>query len=207
MQNPWLEIPYTDYENHMLEAGQSTLLSELISTCLRRYNPETFALLGCASGNGLEHITSSLKKAFAIDINPQYLQIVREKFTHQQNIKTIHADIEKDVLELKNIDLLFAGLVLEYVDLEKALSNIAGALSKLGVLVIVIQKSKKGNFVTSSRYKSLEKLRFISHEVDEESLIDLLVKGGFKKLKRSVHKISAKKSFIALEFQQNTIIT
>ncbi len=56
MQNPWLNIPYIDYENHMNDekVDQLRILSQVTKNKLELYKPESFAIIGCATGNGLE---------------------------------------------------------------------------------------------------------------------------------------------------------
>ena len=53
MENPWLNISHTDYENHTIEVGQAQVLNKLTKECLDKCLPEKFALLGCSTGNGL----------------------------------------------------------------------------------------------------------------------------------------------------------
>lgn len=204
MLNPWLEIPYQDYEGHMLEVGQSQILNALVKSSLSKYLPGSFALLGCASGNGLEHVSTNTREAYAIDINPAYLAIVKERFARRTNIKTIWADIQEDKLPLQNIDLFFIGLVLEYVDPIKSLNNVIETLSEDGTLVIVIQKSKPSGFVSRSRYKTLEQLKAISNEVDEAIISDFLVRNNLELVKRRELRVSNDKSFIVLEYSKST---
>ena len=98
MNNPWIEIPYSDYENHMKEIGQSQVLNSLTKYCLDKYSPENFALLGCATGNGLEHINPEITKVvYAIDINQNYLKDDVE--TNENDIFDLQSELEdKDAL-------------------------------------------------------------------------------------------------------------
>lgn len=203
MINPWLEIPFKDYEDHMREVGQLQCLNALVKHYLWKHSPESFALLGCATGNGLEHVRPTTRNAYAIDINPDYLAVVNERFKNHTNIKTIEADIQKDQLPLENIDLIFLALVLEYVDPDKALSNIVDALSRRGTLLIVIQKSKADAFVSNTGYTSLKKLKPISCEVDEEHIGSILRGRNLIKADRRIFEVSEGKSFIALEYTQH----
>jgi SAM-dependent methyltransferase len=109
MSNPWTKIPYSDYENHMKEVGQYQVLNSLTKYCLDKFLPENFALLGCATGNGLEHIKPEItKRIYAIDINQNYLDKTKENFADKiNNLEIINADIEKDELTIQNIDLFF----------------------------------------------------------------------------------------------------
>ncbi len=205
MKNPWLEIPLSDYENHMLEVGQAQALNKIIKQSLERYLPENFALLGCSTGNGLEHIKSEItKKVFAIDINSDYLKKTKENFKNRINrLEIINADIQNDEVPIKNVDLFFVGLVLEYVDPETVLEKIINLLSKNGILLIVIQKSTNTTFVSKTKYKSLEKLADISNEVNEKEINSLIQSQNMKLINRDEMELTNNKSFIRLDYRMN----
>lgn len=203
MGNPWLEISYSDYENHMTEIGQAQVLSKLTKHYLDKYKPESFALLGCSTGNGLEHIKNeTTKNVYAIDINPEYVEITRGKFNKKiKNLKTYNLDIRKDDLKFRNIDLHFVGLVLEYVEPKKALKKIIETLNGNGILAIVIQKNKETSFFTKTKYKSLEKLNDISNEVNEREIDRFIHSENMELIKREDIKLTKNKSFISVEYQ------
>ncbi len=205
MINPWLEISHTDYENHMKEVGQAQILNELTKINLDKYNPLSFALLGCSTGNGLEHIKpKTTKKVYAIDINPKYLQHTLKRFEQKiDNLKVINIDISKDELNIRNVDLFIIGLVLEYVEPEKALTKIIPTLNDNGILVIVIQKSGQVSFVSKTKYKSLEKLSEISNEIDEKKLNKFIQQKRMNLIERNEIKLNDNKSFISLTYKIN----
>jgi len=187
----------------MLEVGQAQVLSALTKYCLDKYLPENFALIGCATGNGLEHIKSGFTKwVYTIDINQDYLNKTKETFADKiSNLETIHADIQHDELNIKGIDLFFIGLVLEYVEPKKALKKIIKTLGKKGVLFIVIQKNKQTSFVSKTKYKSLEKLAAISNEVNENEIDEFLRSGNLSLLNREEIFLTENKSFITFEYE------
>jgi len=203
MNNPWIEIPYTDYESHMKEIGQSQILSNLTEYCLNKYLPESFALLGCATGNGLEHVKPEITKGiYAIDINQNYLKKTKENFTEKiKNIETICADIENDELTINNIDLFFVGLVLEYVEPKRVLKKIINTLSKKGVLFIVIQKNRQTPFVSKTKYKSIEKLSDYSSEVNEKEIDAFIRSENLILINQEEINLAENKSFITLEYE------
>jgi len=209
MSNPWKEIPYSDYENHMKEIGQAQVLSSLTKYCLDKYLPENFALLGCATGNGLEHINSDITKSvYAIDINQNYLNKTRENFAEKIiNLETINADIENDELSIENVDLFFVGLVLEYVEVKKVLQKIINTLSNKGVLFIVIQKNRQTSFVSKTKYKSLEKLSGYSNEVDEKEIDAFIRSENLLLINREEIYLAENKSFITLECKKQRYST
>ncbi len=205
MQNPWLNIPSSDYTSHMTEVGQAQLLSKLTKESLEQFKPNRFALLGCATGNGLEHINNSItSKVYAIDINADYLKECEAQFKDKiPGIETLKLDIQKDELKIRHIDLCFIGLVLEYVDPEKALEKIVRTLGKNGKLVIIIQKNGPTNFVSESSYHSLAKLANFSHEVDEEKISSFLKQKKLNLIEQKIIQLSNQKSFIKLVYGFN----
>ncbi len=206
MKNPWLNIPYSDYENHMSDIGQLQLLSKLTKYCLEKYKPQTFAMLGCAGGNGLEHIDCSSDIAvYAIDINPDYLEIAQSRFGNCiKCLHTINIDIERDELAINNIDLFFLGLILEYVAPYKTLSKVINTLKQNGTIAIIIQENKQTTFVSSTRYKSLEQLSDIAKDVDEQEINRYLHTHNFEQVNRQVLELTENKSFILLEYTRKS---
>lgn len=203
MENPWLKIKHSDYENHMIEIGQSHVLNSLTKYCLEKYQPKNFALLGCATGNGLEHVKFNVTdKVYAIDINQEYLNKTQEKFENQiTNFELLKKDIQQEELAIKNIDLFFVGLVLEFVDPQKALNKIIETISKNGILFIVIQKNSQTTIVSKSKYKSLKTLSDISNEVDENKIDSFIRLKNMELINKEEIELTKRKSFITLEYR------
>ena len=203
MNNPWLEISHSDYEKHMTEVGQAQVLNKLTKYCLDKYKPESFALLGCATGNGLEHINSEITgSVYAIDINPDYLRRTREKFDKKiKHLQTLNIDIRKDALTISNVDLIFVGLLLEYVEPLDALEKIIQCLNQNGILLIVIQENKQTSFVSKTKYKSLEKLGEVSQDVNESEIHKFIHSENLELIKRERRELTKNKSFISLEYR------
>ncbi len=73
MKNPWLKIPFNDYENHMTSIGQLQVLNDIFKGALKKFEPEHLTILGCTTGNGLEHVNPEITKTVhAVDINKSY---------------------------------------------------------------------------------------------------------------------------------------
>lgn len=203
MKNPWLEISHSDYESHMIEVGQAQVLKGLTKYWLDKYKPKSFALIGCCTGNGLEHIKPEITNdVYAIDINPDYLLKTKEKFnTKFKNLQICTLDVQNDEINIKNIELVFIGLVLEYVEPEIAVKKIIEMLSDNGVLSIVIQKSKQTSFVSKTKYKSLEKLADISNKVNEKEMDKFIQSQNLELIKKDKIELMNNKSFITLEYR------
>jgi len=58
--NPWLTVSASDYEGHMIAAGQLGALSAIFRDVYLEQRPRRLAVLGCATGKGFEHIESSV---------------------------------------------------------------------------------------------------------------------------------------------------
>jgi SAM-dependent methyltransferase len=83
MTNPWLRMPASNYEGHMSspKVAQQSFLAQTFKESLESQDSSTIALLGCATGNGLEYInTESTRKVTAIDLKPEYLEILRQRY-------------------------------------------------------------------------------------------------------------------------------
>lgn len=205
MINPWLKITYSDYENHMLEVGQAQILNKLTNYFITEFKPANFALIGCATGNGLEHVNNTItKNVYAIDINPEYIKQTRIRFENKiKNLTTQCLDLNKESLCFSNIDLAFCGLILEYVEPEKFLKNIANTLHEKGKMVLVIQKNKQVSFVTKTKYKALESLSQIAKEISKKRIVEICEKLNLKLIHKNEIVLNENKSFLVLAFEKN----
>lgn len=100
------------------------------------------------------------------------------------------------------VDLIFAGLLIEYVDPAVVLPKMADALNPQGMLALVIQKNYDAAFVTPTGYKSLEKLSVYSHDVDEDKVCDQLIACGLQPDAREEIRIMPEKYLICLSFHK-----
>ncbi|WP_052345511.1 class I SAM-dependent methyltransferase [Alkaliflexus imshenetskii] len=203
MTNPWLNIPFSDYENHMSEVGQTLILNNLIRDALQDYKPACFVLVGCTTGNGLEHVNNEITTTvYAIDINREYLDELNTRFSGTiSDLRLVCQSIESLSLMAVNADLVLCALVLEYVNPENALKAMFNMLSVKGKLALIVQRSNGSSFVTKTKYHSLERLSSIAAEVDEASLVKLCHQQGYEIIESRVIHINALKSFVYLVFE------
>lgn len=171
MANPWLTIPADDYEGHMSspEVGQLQALSELFGSVIAELRPGSVAVLGCSTGNGFEHISPTVtQRVIGVDINPAYLEILRQRFAVRlPNLALLEGDIASPSFQIEPVSLIFAGLVFEYVELDRTLRNIARCLLPGGTLVAALQlPSGVSPQITPTRFASLEALAPIMRLVD-----------------------------------------
>lgn len=209
MDNPWLELPLQDYESHMSQpaVGQAQLLSSLFGQSIDRFQPRSVALVGCAGGNGIEQLASRpIERLVALDINPAYLAVVNDRWkTALGGLETVCADLGTKMPALKPVDLAFAGLILEYVPLERALANLADLVHPSGVLVTVVQLPGTGHQkVSPSPYTSLQSLATVMNFVERSALLDTAARVGLEPIHEACHVASGGKEFLEFSFQKAT---
>ncbi len=175
MYNPWLDIPSDDYEDHMNAAGQLSIIGDELKKSLIEFKPESLLLPGAATGNGLEHINPNItKNIFAVDINPQYLEILRKRFVSKlSGLQTYVCDIEIEMPLIPKSDMIFAALLFEYVDPVRTLYNLSSVLKNMGTMIVILQKTGNSSFVTNTGYKSIQTLAEFANEVDVEYFISI----------------------------------
>jgi ubiquinone/menaquinone biosynthesis C-methylase UbiE len=203
MKSIWLDIELSDYENHMALPGvaQSQYLSSCLFEVLESYKPENVAILGCSGGNGLEKIDEKkIKKIICLDINPGYLKEAENRYkSHFKNIEFVCQDIASQNFKISNMDLIYAGLIFEYVDIEPAIINISKFLNKKGILAVVLQQPHENiPEVTPSKYKSLEKLSEIFRFVPPVKLIELCEAYNIRLISQKEVQLQSGKKFIEL---------
>ena len=143
MSNPWLEIPEADYVAHMgsLAVGQRPVLSRLLRETLHSVRPNALLLLGCSTGNGLEHVNPALtSRVVVVDVNPEYLSRLREGFPNPGfELDVRCGDLNDTEFERDAYDMVHAALLFEYVEWPVLLPRIAMALRPGAVLSVVLQ--------------------------------------------------------------------
>ena len=141
--NPWHRIPAADYEGHMdhPDVGQLSFLAGAFRKAMDDHNAATVALLGCATGNGLQFVNPSrTKRVTAVDINGEYLKILRKRYEGRvPGLEVVEADLAVSDLDEGSYSLIYAGLLFEYIDPEILLPKIGRWLQPDGIMVVVLQ--------------------------------------------------------------------
>jgi SAM-dependent methyltransferase len=199
-QNPWLTIPWQDYEGHMAHPAvkQSQFLSEVFRVALRKYKPESIAALGCATGNGFEHIDPYVsKRVVAVDINSRYLDILQDRFRSViPGLECICDDVVKCELEAGSYDLAYCALIFEYLEPGSLIEKVKLWLRQGGVLVVVLQlPSAKSGRVTQTEFTSLKRLEPIMRLVEPAYLKKLLGELGFIESQAYMETLESMKAF------------
>ena len=121
-RNPWLDIPASDYEGHMgpEHADQLAPLRAIFGEVYRSVRPRRLALLGCATGNGLEQVDLAVTRAVvAVDINLEYAARARARYRALGPALEVRcADVTTCALPAGGFDLVHAALLFEHVEPE-----------------------------------------------------------------------------------------
>ena len=204
--NPWNAIPLSDYEAHMAlpAVAQAGLIADELARAVEVHQPASVAVLGCAGGNGLDRlIGSSTRRVVAVDINPSFVAAAEARFRGLiEGLEVVVADVEHDSQVFDPVGLLYAALILEYVDLGRALGFMRRHSQAGGSLVVLLQlPSTKISEITPSPYVSLRKLEPIMRLISPTDLRRLAAESGFQAIDSRVVTASGGKSFAVEEFR------
>jgi predicted TPR repeat methyltransferase len=203
--NPWLQIPAEDYEGHMSSnnVGQLKVLSEIFRKGVSEYNPESIMLLGCATGNGLEHL-KGVETVVGVDVNPEYIEKCRSRFIMKlPRLNLICADIDTFDYQAESFDLIHAALIFEYLEVESLLKKAFGWLNRGGYLSAVLQlESKVTSAISETGFSSLKILQPIHKLVDPNIFVNRCTEIGFREIKNYEVLLPGEKKFIVILFQK-----
>jgi SAM-dependent methyltransferase len=207
METPWLNIPLADYEGHMAlpEVAQAEFLASVFADQLKELRPRSVAVLGCAGGNGFDRIDTSLtKRVVGIDINRDYIQTAAKRFQRVFDTLDLHVlDIASASIPPEPVEFVFAGLIFEYVEVSRALPNVASLCRPGGQLVTVLQMaSPEMSAVTPSPFDSLQSLVPILKTVDPAAFALLASESGFKPISSSRTRLPSGKEFATSRFEK-----
>lgn len=205
MNNPWLKIPLADYENHMAlpDIGQAAMLSAELERSVVEYSPGSVAVIGCAGGNGFDQLARlGVKRIVGIDINPTYVEETRLRYARRiPGLELYVADIQQAINGCRRVDLVFAALVLEYVDVRAALASFRSLCAKNGALVVILQAASSSlETVSRSPFESLQLLAPVMRLHDPTDFSDQARTCGFTfKFSRRI-TLPSSKSFDVVTF-------
>ena len=207
MRSPWLDIPLADYEGHMAlpAIAQAQMLAEEFSRLLLQLAPRSAAVIGCAGGNGFDRVRVEVtQRLIGIDINPDYVQALADR--HAPSIPGLELyvrDIQEPIAGIDPVDLIYAALVLEYVDPAAALRNLKTICRPGGILATVLQlPTEDSPQVSDSPFPSLRNLRPAMHLVAPASLLSGARAAGYLLQSTRNLKLPSAKEFVVHVFQR-----
>ncbi len=198
MSNPWLTVPLSEYEQHMSSAEvlQSGALSDLFAEALGLCRPLSVAVLGIAGGNGLDHIrySSVTSRVVGLDLNPAYLEAVRERYSHLPGLELHCVDLSVQHIELEPVQLVHAALVFEHAGVDCCLENAISMIVPGGNLSVVLQLTTESGQSIASRFPSIQNLKSVFSPIDPEWLRESLVGRGFRLRRQTTRALPAGKA-------------
>lgn len=202
-RNPWLSIPAADYEGHMASPAVQQLgyLNEVFRETLAETRPAALAVPGCTTGNGFEHIPAETSRIVGIDIHPEYLDTLRQRFAHRlPRLELVCADVRDPSLAFDSLDLVHCALLLEYVPPEEVVSKFAGWLRRGGMLSVVLQLPFGEHApVTETPFTSVQVLEPCLRLLPPERLDELAGAAGLSAVRQRIDTLpTGKQFFVAL---------
>jgi hypothetical protein len=206
MSNPWLNIPLDDYEGHMSlpAVGQAQMIADQLDRAIVRWAPRSIAVIGCAGGNGLERIAAgTVERVVAVDVNPDYVERTRARHAHRlQCLELICADVQSESVKYEPVDLTYAALLFEYVDVPSTLKTLKRNSRPSTVLTTVLQLPHATiHAVSPSPYKSLGTLASAMSLVAPETLCHAALDVGFTAADSATIELPSGKRFCVLHFR------
>ncbi len=200
MHNPWLDISLQDYEGHMSlpSIGQAQMLAEQFERLMKRELPSSVAVIGCAGGNGLDRIAAgAVGRVVAVDINREYIDETSRRYSNRLPCLDLHcADVQSNTLRFEPVDLIYAALLFEYVDLSSALATLKRNCRPGGVLAAVLQLPHPDkDAVSPSPYTSLQALAPLMKLVAPAELSRHAARVGFTADESSTVELPSGKQF------------
>jgi hypothetical protein len=205
-ESPWLSTSLADYEAHMSlpQVGQAQLLAGLVGEFAAAARPGSFALAGCAGGNGLDRLDPSVtRRVAAIDLNPQFVAATAGRFASRfERFESLVGAIPDPAIAFPPVAMLFAGLLFEYVEIEPALAWMFARLEAEGLLVTALQLPNPSMpSVTPSPYTSLESLAPVFAYRSATALRDAALALGAVETHSSIRRASGGKDFAIQAFR------
>ena len=184
--------------------AQQPFLAQTFKESLDKHDSVTIALLGCATGNGLEYVNKdTTRRVTAIDINPEYLQILRQRYEEcVPGLEIMEADLETCTIENQAYSLIFAGIVFEYLEPRILLPKIARWLRLSGVMVSILQlPAKHLKKVSETFYTSLNNLNSIMKLISPQEFKSTAYDAGLKEIETTTVTLESGKSFYIATYE------
>jgi hypothetical protein len=138
-----------------------------------------------------------------VDINPDYIARTRARHAVQfPCLESVCADVQSVSLTYGPVDLTFAALLFEYVDLTTTLETIRRNSRSDAILTTVLQlPHSTANFVSSSPYNSLGALSSVMRLVPPDTLRKAAMELGFADVDDTQVELSSGKRFCVQHFR------
>lgn len=201
MSSPWLNVPLSEYEEHMrsAEVQQLDALADLFANAIRLCRPSSIAVLGVAGGNGLDRINNSItSRVVGMDVNPLYLEAVRQRYSYLSGLELHCVDLSKHLVVQEPVDLVHAALVFEHAGVDRCLENAISMVCPGGNLSIVLQlPAEGGQAAVESKFASIQNLESHFSLTAPAWLCETLARRKFPLIHQTTRALTAGKAFWA----------
>jgi hypothetical protein len=199
MSNPWLAVPLSEYEQHMssVEVQQLGALSDLFAESIGLCRPFSIAVLGIAGGNGLDHIdTSVTARVVGLDLNPLYLEAVRQRYSHLPGLELHCVDLCEQHFQLEPVQFVHAALIFEHAGAGRCFENAISMILPGGNLSVVLQlPTESGQTVGASQFSSIQNLKSHFSLISPAWLHESLAVRGFRLIHETTRALPSGKDF------------
>jgi Methyltransferase domain len=199
MSNPWLAVPLYEYEQHMssVEVQQLGALSDLFAEAIGRCRPFSIAVLGIAGGNGLDHIDTSITaRVVGLDLNPLYLEAVRQRYSHLPGLELHCVDLSEQNVQLEPVQFVHAALIFEHAGAGSCFENAMSMIVPGGNLAVVLQlPTESGQTVGASQFSSIQNLKSHFSVISPSWLRESLAVRGFRLIHETTRALPTGKGF------------
>ena len=204
MNNPWEEIPLSDYENHMSfeTVGQLQCLNSMMKAQFNKYPFSSVMILGAAGGNGLEHIDpDKFQNVYAVDINPHYLEQCKARHAALNGIlECICLDLTDSNITLPRCELVTADLLIEYIGLT-CFQRVVEKIKPICISCIIQADGEKQGFVSDSPYIHVfDGLDIVHSQIGEEELKSAMKEIDYRLTERAEQVLPNGKKLVMLDF-------
>lgn len=181
---------------------QAQLLSDIFADALAKYLPLSVAVIGCAGGNGFDRIPPAISRVVGVDINPHYVAETEARFRDRiESLELIVGDIQSHAVSFAPVDLIFLGLILEYVNVDSVMTRMPSMLTAAGRIVTVLQQPTVSHKqVSPSQFMSVQLLEQVMHTVSPVRLQDCMEAQGYIQLDSRIVLSQGGKLFQVQEF-------
>jgi SAM-dependent methyltransferase len=204
--SPWLAVPAADYEGHMGAAGvdQFGPLRAILADVYGAVRPSRMAILGCATGNGLDVVDPAVTRHLAgVDLNAEYLALARRRYPNLAGIAEWScAPVESCSLDAGSFDLIHAALLFEYVDPTALMVRISRWLAPGGTLSVVLQLPGGDAQISETAFSSLRALGTLMRLIPPDEMLDEATRAGLTLRSERNVPLARAKSFWAATFER-----
>ena len=177
----------------MSAVGQTAALRNIFRRIYTHIRPHRVAVLGCTAGGDFRDIQPEITAvAVGVDVNPAYIEAGRQRSSGFVGaVQWVCGDVLSVELPEVPFDLVHAALLLEYVDADQLFLRVRKWLRPGGLFSVVTQEPTKNlPAVSSTPYRSLQKLGGTMHLRRVDEIVAIAAATGYVAVKKSLVELA-----------------